>query len=200
MRQVGQIVEQLCGAGDRDDAVGLRRLGGEQHAVLGEVLVVRAVGQQQRHRVLPLTPVDDREGLRRIDAVRERPLGPQPLDDGVRVDEGAVHVEQQRRRVGRDGRGVGLAGGRGVGGRDDGCRDVQPRPAAPQRRDVPPGAERAVGLAHDDRPVRGGRVDHVHEHRAVVAGLSARREGEAVGRRRVHNLGDSGPVGRFGVF
>ena len=198
MRQVGQIVEQLCGAGDRDDAVGLRRLGGEQHAVLGEVLVMRAVGQQQRHRVLPLTPVDDREGLRRIDAVRERPLGPQPLDDGVRVDEGAVHVEQQRRRVGRDGGGcvgLGLAGGR-----DDGCRHVQPRPAAPQRRDVPPRAERAVELAHDDRPVRGGRVDHVHEHRPVVAGLSARREGEAVGRRRVHNLGDPGLGRRFGVF
>lgn len=41
VRQPAQVGEQPRGAGDRDDAVRLGRLGGEQLTVLGEVLLVR---------------------------------------------------------------------------------------------------------------------------------------------------------------
>jgi hypothetical protein len=57
---VSQRGEQVGRAEDRHDALGLRGLGGEHRGVLGEVDLVRTVGQQQRHRVLALPTVDHR--------------------------------------------------------------------------------------------------------------------------------------------
>jgi hypothetical protein len=99
--------------------------------------------------------------------VIERPLRPEALDHGVRVDERAVHVQQQR-------------GGPRLDA-NDGCRHAQHLPPAAERRHVPPGVDGAITVARHDHPVRRGRVDEVHERGAVVAAFPARREAQMSG-------------------
>ncbi len=55
---------------------------------------------------------------------------------------------------------------------------------------MPARTERAIRLPHDDRAVRRRRVDDVHEHRPVAAGLSTRRERQP--GRRVADAGSTG--------
>src|SRR6478609_6290416 len=95
MRNAEEIVQELCCAIDRDNAVQLRRLGGEELAVLGEVELVGPARQQNRHTLVALPTMDDLECARGVDAVLVRPLRPDPLDDSIRIDQCAVHVQKE---------------------------------------------------------------------------------------------------------
>ncbi|MDR6622397.1 hypothetical protein J2X81_002657 [Sinomonas atrocyanea] len=86
--------EEVRGARDRHHP-GHVLAGRVEHAgLVGEVLGVRPVGQQQGHGEPALPAVDERLHGGPGEAVLGGPLGPEALHHGVGVHQGAVHVQQ----------------------------------------------------------------------------------------------------------
>lgn len=94
MRVGEQRGEQGICALDRDDAVDVLALVRQHHGVLADVDLVIPLGKHDRHALMPLATVHDAQHGVGSNAVGLGPRQPQALHDGGRVDESAVHIEQ----------------------------------------------------------------------------------------------------------
>ncbi len=95
MRQIGERGHEGGRAGDRYDAVQGGGLLGEHPAVVGVVQLHGAVGEERGHGRVALAAVHDLHHLDRVEPLLRGPPVPAAFDDGVGVDDGAVHVQEQ---------------------------------------------------------------------------------------------------------